>query len=62
MEALSSPVFNRTIPESSGPRLKQMKVRLRFIRASVVEQLSQQQVQASILAFFGVFIYGGSSI
>ena len=31
VEALSSPVFNRTIPESSAPRLKQKKVRLGFI-------------------------------
>ena len=30
VEALSSPVFSRTIPESSAPRLKQ-KVRLGFI-------------------------------
>ena len=31
VEALSCPVFNRTIPESSAPRLKQKKVRLEFI-------------------------------
>ena len=31
VEALSSPVFNLTIPESSAPRLKQKKVRLGFI-------------------------------
>ena len=32
VEALSSPVFNMTIPdESSAPRLKQKKVRLGFI-------------------------------
>ena len=31
VEALSSPVFSRTIPESSAPRLKQKKVRLGFI-------------------------------
>ena len=31
VEALSSPVFNQTIPESSAPRLKQKKVRLGFI-------------------------------
>ena len=31
MEALSSPVFNLTIPELSAPRLKQKKVRLGFI-------------------------------
>ena len=31
VEALSSPVFNQTIPESSAPRLKQKKVRLWFI-------------------------------
>ena len=31
MEALASPVFNMTIPESSAPRLKQKKVRVGFI-------------------------------
>ena len=31
VEALSSPVFNMTIPESSAPSLKQKKVRLGFI-------------------------------
>ena len=31
VEALSSPVFNMTIPESSAPRLKQKKVRLGLI-------------------------------
>ena len=31
VEALSSPVLNMTIPESSAPRLKQKKVRLGFI-------------------------------
>ena len=66
---LSGPVFNLTIPESSAPRLKQKKVRLGFIAKELalfelfsLEQLSQQQGRASILAFFGVFINGGSSI
>ena len=67
VESLSSPVFNMTIPESSAPRLKQKKVRLGFIAKELALfelflRLSQQQGQASILAFFGVFINGGSSI
>ena len=66
VEALSSPVFNMTIPESSAPKLKQKKVRLGFIAKELalfeLEQLSQQQGRASILAFFCVFINGGSSI
>ena len=68
VEALSSPVFNMTIPESSAPRLKQKKVRLGFIAKELalfelfLRNNSQQQGRASILAFFCVFINGGSSI
>ena len=54
VEALSSPVFNRT--ESSAPRLKQKKVRLEFIAKELalfeLGKLSQQQGQACILALF----------
>ena len=51
-------VFYRSIPESSAPRLKQKKVRLGFIKSKrclscfLGTALSQQQGQASNLAFF----------
>ena len=67
VEALSSPVFNMTIPESSAPRLKQKKVRLGFI----AKELALLKLFLTTLAtagtgkyfgFFLVFINGGSSI
>ena len=69
VEALSSPVFNLTIPESSAPRLKQKKVRLGFIAKELAlfelflwnNSRNSRDGQVFWL-FFGVFINGGSSI
>ena len=65
VEALSSPVFNRTIPESSAPRLKQKKVRLGFIakELALFELFLRNNWDRQVFwLFFGVFINGGSSI
>ena len=69
VEALSSPVFNRTIPESSVPGSKQKKVRLGFIakELALFELLLRNNSRNSrdrqvFWLFFGVFINGGSSI
>ena len=69
VEALSSPVFNLTIPESSAPRLKQKKVRLGFIAKELalfelfLWNNSRNSRDGKIFwHFFGVFINGGSSI
>ena len=68
VEALSSPVLNTTIPESSAPRLKQKKVRLGFIAKELaLFELFLGTTLATAgtgkcFGFFGVFINGGSSI
>ena len=69
VEALSSPVFNMTIPESSAPSLKQKKVRLGFIAKELAclscflgTTLATAGTGKYFGFFFGVFINGGSSI
>ena len=72
VEALYSPVFNWTIPESSAPWLKQKKVRLGFIAKELalfevfLRNNSQNSRNRQVFWLFfwcvGVFINKGSSI
>ena len=68
VEALSSPVFNWTIPESSALRLKQKKVRLGLIAKELalfelfLKNNSRNSRDRQVFWLFCVFINGGSSI
>ena len=66
VEALSSPVFNMTIPIERPE--KQKKVRLGFIAKELalfelfLRNNSRNRSDRQVFGFFGVFINGGSSI